>query len=139
MYLVGACSSSDSVSLSQQTWEKSFLLSPSVRVLSAGKLSSCREGVQRSGIQTCLLAEDEDPKQGLSQKMCCLCSLHTHLYRLVSEGPGTHYGSLTCSGAQSPHRWQGRCPDVWSLKWGLSQKLCGFCSPHSHLYRLVSQ
>ena len=47
-----------------------------VRVLSAGKLFSCREGAQISGIQTCILAEDEGLKQGLSQKMCCLCSLH---------------------------------------------------------------
>ena len=60
-----------------------------VRVLSSGKLFSCREGAQRSGVQTCLLAEDEGLKQGLSEKMCCLCSLHTHLHRLVSEGPGT--------------------------------------------------
>jgi hypothetical protein len=28
-----------------------------VRALSAGKLTSCREGVQISGVQTCLLAE----------------------------------------------------------------------------------
>ena len=28
-----------------------------VRVLSAGKLFSCREGAQISGVQTCLLAE----------------------------------------------------------------------------------
>ena len=40
-----------------------------VRVLSAGKLSSCREGAQISGIWTCLLAEDEGLKQGLSQKL----------------------------------------------------------------------
>jgi len=40
-----------------------------VRALSAGKLSSCREGAQISGVQTCLLAEDEGPKQGLSQKL----------------------------------------------------------------------
>jgi hypothetical protein len=40
-----------------------------VRALSAGKLSSCREGAQISGIQICLLAEDECPKQGLSQKL----------------------------------------------------------------------
>ena len=33
-----------------------------VRVLSSGKLSSCREGAQRSGAQLCLLAEDEGPK-----------------------------------------------------------------------------
>ena len=56
-----------------------------VIVLSAGKLSSCREGAQRSGVQTCLLAEDEGPKQGLSQKMFCLCSLHAHVHRLVRD------------------------------------------------------
>jgi hypothetical protein len=49
-----------------------------VRVLSAGKLSSCREGIQRSGVQTCLLAEDEALKQGLSQKLCSFCSLLTY-------------------------------------------------------------
>ena len=47
-----------------------------------------------------------------------------------------------------PLLWQGRCPDVWSPKWGLSQKLCcfclsqklcHFCSLHSHLCRLVSE
>ena len=56
-----------------------------VRVLSAGKFS-CREGAHISGIQFCLLAEDGGLKQGLSQKMCCLCCLHDHLHRLVSEG-----------------------------------------------------
>jgi hypothetical protein len=118
-----------------------------VRVLSACKLSSCREGAQRSGVQTCLLAEDEGPKQGLSQKMCCFCSLHAHLHRLVSEGHGPQDGSLRLQRrlcGQSPPEWipllwQGRCPDVWSLKQGLSQKLCSFCSPHSHLRRLVSE
>jgi hypothetical protein len=40
-----------------------------VRALSAGKHSSCREGSQISGVWTFLLAEDEDPKQGLSQKL----------------------------------------------------------------------
>jgi hypothetical protein len=48
---------------------------------------------------------------------------------------------------QTPLLWQGRCVDVWSPKWGLSwklclfclyQKLCCFCSPHSHLCILVS-
>jgi hypothetical protein len=33
-----------------------------VRVLSVGKLFSCREGAQISGIRTCLLAEDEGPE-----------------------------------------------------------------------------
>jgi hypothetical protein len=40
-----------------------------VRALSAGKLSSYREGAQISVVRTCLLAEDEDTKQGLSQKL----------------------------------------------------------------------
>jgi hypothetical protein len=76
--------------------------------------------------------------------MCCLCSLHAHLHRLVSEGQGTQDGSLACSGGQSPPGqtpllWRGRCPDVWSLKRGLSQKLCHFCSLHSHLCRLVPE
>jgi hypothetical protein len=42
-----------------------------VRALSAGKLSSYREGAQISGVWTSLLAEDEGPKQELSQKLCC--------------------------------------------------------------------
>jgi hypothetical protein len=33
-----------------------------VRALSAGKLSSCQEGAQRSGAQICLLSEDEGLK-----------------------------------------------------------------------------
>jgi hypothetical protein len=40
-----------------------------VRALSAVKLSSYKEGAQISGIQTSLLAEDEGPKQDLSQKL----------------------------------------------------------------------
>jgi hypothetical protein len=42
-----------------------------VRALSAGKLSSYREGAQISGVQTSPLAEDEGTKQDLSQKLCC--------------------------------------------------------------------
>jgi hypothetical protein len=34
---------------------------------------------------------------------------------------------------QTPLLWQGRCPDVWSLKFGLPQKLCGFCLPQKLL------
>jgi hypothetical protein len=40
-----------------------------VRALSAGRLSSFRVGAQRSGVQTCLLEEDEGPKQDLSQEL----------------------------------------------------------------------
>jgi hypothetical protein len=80
------------------------------------QLPSYREGAQRSGTQICLLAEDEGPKWGLSQKLCCFCSLRAHLCRLVSEGPGTQDDSLNCSSGQSPPRqppllWWGRCVD----------------------------
>jgi hypothetical protein len=73
--------------------------------------------------------------------MGCLGSLCAHLDRLVSEGPKTQDGSITCSGGQSPPSqppllWRGRCPDI--CRQGLSQKLCHFCSLHSHLCRLVS-
>ena len=40
-----------------------------VRALSAGRLSSYREGAQISGVWISLLAEDEGLKQGLSQKL----------------------------------------------------------------------
>jgi hypothetical protein len=88
----------------------------------------------------------------LSQKLCSFSSLHCYLRRLVYEGSGSQDGSPTCSGRALPPRaytspLAGRCPDVWSPKWGLSQKLCcsclsqklcSFCSLHSHLRRLVS-
>jgi hypothetical protein len=65
--LVRAFSSGDSVSLYQKTWETSSLLWVSVvRALSAGKLSSYREGAQISGVRTSILAKDEGPKQDLS-------------------------------------------------------------------------
>ena len=93
------------------------------------------------------------PRNGLSQKLCRFCSPHSHLCRFASEGFGTQNGSLTCSGSQSPSRrtpllWRGRCLDVWSLKLGLSQKLCrfclsqnlcSFCSQHSYLRRFGSE
>jgi hypothetical protein len=133
-----------------------------IRVLSVGKLSSCREGAQISVVWTCLLTEGEGQKQGLSQKLyhfclsqklCSFCSSHSHLCRLVTEGSGTQDGSPRSS-AVEPTRvgWtpllRGRCPDVWSLKWVLCQKLCCFCltqklcsfySHHTHLCRLVTE
>jgi hypothetical protein len=75
-----------------------------VRVLSAGKLSSFREGAQIFGIWNSLLAEDEGLIQGLSQKLCPFCSLHSHLCRLVSEGSRTQDSSPTCFGRPLPGR-----------------------------------
>ena len=58
------------------------------------------------------------------------CSPHSHLHRLVSEGSGNYDGSPRCSCKDLPSRWtpllwQGRCPDIWSPKRGLPQKVCG--------------
>ena len=64
----------------------------------------------------------------LAQKLCSLCSPHSHLCRLVTEGSGTQDGSSRYSAAEpsragrTPQLWPGKCPDVWSLKRGLSQK-----------------
>ena len=69
-----------------------------VRLLSAGKLFSCREGAQISCFQICLLAEDEGLKQGLSQNLCSFCSPHSHLCRLVSAESGNQDGSPRCCG-----------------------------------------
>ena len=59
--------------LAKPSWaERTPLLWVSVvRALSAGKLSSYREGAHISGVRTSLLAEDEGPKQDLSPKLSC--------------------------------------------------------------------
>ena len=73
-----------------------------------------------SGAQIFLLAENEGPNRGLSQKLCCFCRPQALLSSLVSEESRIENGSLTCSGGQSspwqpPLSWQGRSADVWSL------------------------
>jgi hypothetical protein len=45
----------------QQSGALIYLLSPGVRALLVGRLSSAKEGAQGSGSQLCLLAEDESP------------------------------------------------------------------------------
>jgi hypothetical protein len=130
--VVRACSSCDSVSLYQKTWETRSLLSFSGQSTPCRQVSSCREGSQISGVWTCFLAEDEVLKQGLSQKLCSFCSWHSHLHTLVSERSWTIDGSPRFSGKAllagadtSPLAGKVR-PDVWSPKQGLPQKLCGF-------------
>jgi hypothetical protein len=86
-----------------------------------------------------LLAEDEGPKQDLSQKLCSfglsqkllISVVHTLTcadYFLRSPGtkmtPADPEARATPAG-QSPDLWPGRWPDVWSLKMVLPQKLCG--------------
>ena len=124
-----------------------------VRVLSAGKLSSYREGAQISGIWTCLLAEDEGLKQGLSQNLCSSCSWHSHLHRLVSEGSGNKDGSPRCSSKFLPVRTDnsflvGKVPGCLEPERGPAPEALwplpileavSFFSPHSHLHRVVSK
>jgi hypothetical protein len=121
-----------------------------VRVLSAGKLSSCREGAQISGVRTCLLAVDEGLELRLSQNLCIFCSPHSHLCRLASVGSRNQCASLRCSGKARPGRADisslvGKVPGCLELKTlyasealllqSVPEAIC-FCSPHSHLHRL---
>ena len=112
-----------------------------VRALSAGKLSSYREGAQISGIWTSLLAEDEGPKQDLSQKLCCfglsqklLASVvHTFTcadyfwWSLGTKMSSSDPESKSSRAGQTPVLWPGRWLHVWSPKRVLPQKLCGSC------------
>jgi hypothetical protein len=97
-----------------------------VRAVSAGKLSSCREGAQISGVWISLLAEDEGLKQGLSQKLLASV-VHTLTCSDLSQGDqGTKVAppGATAKPSQvgrTPLLWQGRCPNVWSPKWRLTQ------------------
>jgi hypothetical protein len=120
------------------------------RALSAYKLSSCREGAQISGFQTYLLAEDEGLKQGLSQKLCCFC-LSQKLHRVISERSQTRDSSPRCSGKALPG-WLDTSPLAGKVLGCLDPEMgcaseavlilpvpeaVSFCSPHSHLCRLV--
>jgi hypothetical protein len=119
-----------------------------VRALSVGRLSSFREISQISGIQTCLLVEDEGLKQDLSQKL--LASLvHTLTCTYYSWwSPGTKMSPADAPATPSqaggtPLLWQGRCPEpekgpaseaLWLLP---VPEAVSFYSPYSHLCRLV--
>ena len=97
-----------------------------VRALSAGKLSSYREGTQISGIWTSLLAEDEGPKQDLSQRLCCFGLSQKLLASVVPtltcvdyfwRSPRTKMALADAEAKPSmagwtPILWLGRCPDV---------------------------
>ena len=94
--------------------------------------------VQASGVPTCLLAEDELPKQDLSQKLCCFglsqkllaSAVHTLtcadyfrvpepicLPLILRQSPPTPGGHLSSG--------QEVAQDVWNPKRVLPQKLCG--------------
>jgi hypothetical protein len=62
-----------------------------------------------SGAQISFLAEDEGPKWGFSEKLCCFCNLQALLHRLVPEGSGIQDLSPSYKGEQNTH---GR-EDIW--------------------------
>jgi hypothetical protein len=68
----------------QKSGAQIHLLSPGFRALSGGWLSSGVEGTQGSEYQLCLLAKNEGPKGTLSKKLCCFCCSHAVLCILVS-------------------------------------------------------
>ena len=101
------------------------------------------------------------PKRGIPQKLCGSTLSQKLLASVVHTltcanyfrwSPGTKMAPADAEAkpfraGQTPVLWPGRCPDVWSSKRGPPQKLCGslpipeavsFCSPHSHLCRLLS-
>jgi hypothetical protein len=122
-----------------------------VRALSAGKLSSCSEGRQISGVQTQLLTEDEGQKLGLYQNLYSFCSPHSHLYRLVLAETRNQGGSPRCCGKGLLGRADtaplaGKVPGSLEHKtWSAPEALwlppvpedISFCSPHSHLSSVV--
>jgi hypothetical protein len=114
-----------------------------VRAVSAGKLSSYREGAQLSGISISswpkMKAQNRTfPRSCVAlacPRSCCFSSPHSHLCRVLSA----EFRNQDCfrdpeakaSRARwTPVLWLGRWPDVWSPKMALPQKLCG-----SHLFQ----
>jgi hypothetical protein len=90
---------------------------PVVKALSAGKLSSGREGEQKSGSQLCLLAEDEGPKgpcprssvaSAVHALSCTDWSLRDPGYKMAispeSQGPSPPWRLILLR--------QGRCTEV---------------------------
>jgi hypothetical protein len=113
-----------------------------VRALSAGRLSFFKEVAQISVVWTCRLAEHEGPKQELSQK---LLAFVVHTFTCADYSCWSLGTTMSPADAPTPHSqagwiplfWPGRCPDVWSLKRGLPQKLCGSCLSQKLLASLV--
>jgi hypothetical protein len=134
--LVEACSSCDSVSLCQQSWESNSHLT------SSGQSTVCRQALPLQGRCTGIWHSDLPPgwrwmlKTGPVSEAVLLrpvteavsfCSPHSHLHRLVSVGSGNQDGSPRCFckplqgradtsplAGWTPLLWQGRCLDVWS-------------------------
>jgi hypothetical protein len=101
-----------------------------VRALSSGKLSSCREGSQRSGAQIHLLAQDEGlkgpyPKSSVAsvvQVLSCMdWSLRELGYKMALSPESRGQSPLWRLALLSdPKILCARVPAVWRVLWGLS-------------------
>jgi hypothetical protein len=93
------------------------------RALSAGKLSSYREGAQISGVRTSFLAEDEGPKQDLSQKLCCFGLSQKLLVSVVHTLTCVDYfqwspgSKMATTDAEAKPSWAGQTPNLWPGRW----------------------
>jgi hypothetical protein len=101
-----------------------------VRALSAGRFSSFREGAQISGVQTCLLAEDEGSPV---PETVSFCSPHSYLCRVVSVESGNQDVSRRCSSKALPG-WANTYPlcrvvSVGSGNQGVSHRCSGKALP----------
>jgi hypothetical protein len=88
-----------------------------VPVVSAGKLSPCREGAQRSGAHIHFLAEEEGQKGPLFKKLCCFCGPCALLYGLVSERPEIQGGDLTWVPGSEPSPEAPKILDMLQRLW----------------------
>ena len=110
----------------------------------SGQSSLCRQAHHLQGRCTViwrldlLLAEDEGPKQDLSQKLCSfglsqkllISVVHITCADYFLQSPGTKMApadpeARASLAGRTPDLWQGWWADVWSLKMVLPQKLCG--------------
>jgi hypothetical protein len=160
--LVRAYSFCDSVSLYQQMWVTSSLLSFS------GRSTLCRQFLLLQGRCTDIWLLDLPPGRRwrpetgpVSEAVLLLpvpeavsfCNPHSHLCRLVSEGSGNQYGSTRCSGKSLPggadtsplaQKVPGCLePESWHAPEAVwlpcVPEVVSFYRSHSHLCRLFSE
>jgi hypothetical protein len=109
----------------------------------AGKVPGCLEAKKGSASEALWLPPVPEAVS--------FCSPHSHLHRLVSVEPGNHNVSCRCSSNSLPG-WAdtspqaGKVPGCLELETGTVSEVLwllpvpealSFCSPHSHLCRLV--
>jgi hypothetical protein len=101
-----------------------------VRALSAGKLSSYREGAQISGVRTSLLAENKGPK-AVSQNLCCFGLSQKLLAFVVHTLPCADYFQWSPRSKMIPNNAEAHYAFFTGVPWvGLILKLKEVVLPH---------